>query len=276
VLGGWRLVRKVAESRCFVVHLAAPSSCDSNWPADYVLKFVQPALASDRRLRQLLERERQVSLDVTHPRLATVLDADLDYQPPFIVQPFYEGKTVRALLRSGALGVSRSLWIARQIAEAFGALHAAHWIHGDIKPDNVIVSPLGHATLVDLGFARRIVPHAIRRADTSLKTTLTYAAPELFLPQQDVTTSSDVYSLGAMLFELLTGRAPFEDAEPRELARHHLHSEAPDVRRLNPVVPLDVAQLVARMLAKRAADRPHSEQLVKQLITHEIEYFGVT
>jgi len=274
-VGGWRLVKRVAESHWFVVYLAAPSTCDPDWPADYALKLVRPALAQDRRIRQLLLREKQVSVEVSHPHLATVLDADLNHDPPFVVQPFYEGQTVRQLLVGGPLRVSRSLWITRQVAEACTSMHAAQWIHGDVKPDNVIVSALGHATVIDLGFARKIAAHMARRHDASLQTTLTYAAPELFWPQTTLTAGADVYSMGVMLYEMLTGRPPFAAEDPHELVRQHVHAEILDPRRLNHIVPLDVSQLVMRMLAKEPADRPQSNELVQRLVRLEIDCFSL-
>jgi serine/threonine protein kinase len=277
-LAGWRLVRRVAQTPWFDVFRAAPALSEPNWPADYVVKCARQRTPHAAQAGRLLRREAEVSRAVSHEHLATVLVAQLDHVPPFIVQPCYEGHSLdRVIGAHGPMPVRGALWIARQVAEALAALHAARWRHGDVKPANVIASAMGHATLIDLGFAEQVGGRfSIGIAQSApLQTTLAYAAPEVLSPTGEPTTASDVYSLGITLFEMLCGRTPFPESHPHELACSHTHAIPDDVRVAAPQVPSQVARLLARMLLKDPARRPDAKELVEALVKCEIECFAL-
>jgi serine/threonine-protein kinase len=168
------------------------------------------------------------------------------------------------------LPVATVLWIVRQVAEALAALHAAGWLHGQVRPEHVDVSPQGHATLIDLTEARRIGTVECDAADLS-RTAAAYAAPEAFSLRGCLTAASDTYALGTVLFEALAGRPPFAAADPRQLAAMHLRAAPPNIRRLRPSASLEVGELLHRMLAKEPLRRPSDDQLVRWLAELEIE-----
>jgi serine/threonine-protein kinase len=204
------------------------------------------------------------------------------------------------------LPLSTVFWIARQVAEALEALRAAGWMHGDVKPSNIFVGPEGHVTLLDLGFARRIdgpqLPVAscqlsvARGADNCQLTTVNsfrfpsasespgrmvvagtyhYMAPEVLTAAMPVDIRSDIYSLGVVIYEMLSGRVPFQGRDPGELARQHRGSRVPDVRRLAPDVPAEAAALVREMVAKEPLRRPQTpRELIQRLIALEIATFS--
>jgi eukaryotic-like serine/threonine-protein kinase len=210
---------------------------------------------------------------VSNAHLLPILAASLDEPPYYLAMPFLEGPSLAAYLDADqALDLPFIFWIARQVAEAAAALHRAGWIHGDVKPSNLIVSASGHATLIDLGFASPI-ENRVSIADRPVAGTLNYMAPEVLYSATGGDAASDVYSLGVMLFEMLTGRLPFDADDVAELALQHRQQLPSDVRSLVPAVPVRGARLVRQMLSKDPLRRPTSEELVDRLVMLEIETF---
>jgi len=171
--------------------------------------------------------------------------------------------------------VPAALWIARQTAEALEALHRAGWMHGDIKPENIHLGPGGHVTVLDLGFARR-PKHPRAGVDRCIVGSWAYLAPEWASSVYPPDIRSDLYSLGVVLFQMLTGRLPFQAESPSEMMAMHRMEQSPDVRRLAPKTPRSVAQLVHRLLAKEPLRRPQTpEDLIEQFVRLEINTFGL-
>jgi serine/threonine protein kinase len=226
-------------------------------------------------LRALLGREALVGRSVSHPHLVAILEAQLRGVPPLLVMPWLEGATVETRLAAGWLpDLPEALGIARQAAEALGALDAAGWTHGDVKPSNLFVSSEGHVTLLDLAFARHRGEDA-RQSARCLMGTPCYLAPECFsdAPQSDV--RSDLYSLGAVLYQLLGGRLPFEAEELGQLAIQHKQQVPPNLRRLAPFLSVEVVRLVHEILAKDPLRRPQTAgELVRRLVALEIATFA--
>jgi len=195
--------------------------------------------------------------------------------PYFIVMPWLAGATLDAVRRAArAAELPAILWYARQVAEALHALHQSGWMHGDIKPGNIHVSPEGHVTVLDLGFARRHLEEG-SAVDRCVQGTCQYMAPELITSALRADIRSDIYSLGVVLFELLAGRLPFEAADLAELASQHKQARPPDLRRLAPHLPGGVVGLVRQMLAKEPLRRPQTpRELIDRLVALEIESFA--
>ena len=185
------------------------------------------------------------------------------------------GGVAQARLAAGRqFDVPAALWIARQTAEALEALHAAGWMHGDVSPGNIHVSPSGHVTLMDLSFARRRDEDG-SAADRPVMGTFRYIAPEHITSSLATDIRSDIYSLGVVLFEMLAGRVPFLGEDLAELAVEHRQSAPPDLRRLAPHVPREVALLVRQMMAKNPLRRPQTpRELIERLVRLEIGAFS--
>lgn len=184
--------------------------------------------------------------DAKHPNLIPVLDGSTDASIPYLVMPRIEGATLRET-RDRAPSVIElpvALWIVRQTAEALAALHGAGWVHGDLKPDNLMVGRDGHVTLIDLGFATP--RHTARRG--VFRGTPQYAAPETLDGSLAALASSDVFSLGRMLWESLALLPP----------------TAPSA-----VEP--VAELVERMLGDDPAHRPTADVIAAELLRIEVQ-----
>jgi len=295
-LDSWTLVRRVAEGAFSRVYQASAASADTALAPAYAVKRLKPELESDATAIQFLRREARVGSSVHHSRLAPVLAASVERPPYYLVMPWLAGSTLESLLarrllnasssqRSGwrrpttesplqtQLSLVHALWFARQIAEALSALDAAGWTHSDVKPANVMISPQGHATLLDLGLARRPADedHSIDRA---LVGTPAYMAPELFVSTVRPDIRSDIFSLGALLYEALTGRKAVQWPGVTPAPAMPGRRLSPDLKLLAQVAPPAVAQLVQQMLAGEPLRRPQKPaELVDALHALEIEYF---
>jgi eukaryotic-like serine/threonine-protein kinase len=259
--------------------------------ASYTLKILRPECAPNPRAIQLLAREAEVGSSVAHPHLIPIFSAALRRPPYYVVMPWLEGATLERRLRIDAetnvafrgakagiprriLDLPRALWIVRQTAEALAALHRAGWMHGDVKPGNLMVSPAGHVTLFDLNFARR-GEESGAAVDRCVLGTFYYIAPELLTSAMRADIRSDIYSLGVVFYEMLGGRRPFEAEDMADLASQHLQAAPPDLKELAPHVPEKVVHLVRRMIAKDPSRRPQSpEELIAELMRLEIETFS--
>ncbi|HUY35413.1 MAG TPA: serine/threonine-protein kinase [Pirellulales bacterium] len=274
-LGPWQLVRRVAEGKLCRVYQARPAEGPSDRAAAYAVKVLLEHWRDDTAAIELLRREAIVGRQVSHPCLISILAAHVGGAPYFVVMPWLAGSTLADSLAGGrrpALPVA--LWIVRQTAEALGALHSAGWMHGDFKPSNILVSPSGHATLLDLGFARR-PDETGSVVDRCVAGTFHYIAPEMVTSALRPDIRSDLYSLGVTLYELLSGRLPFAGRSPAELAQQHRQSEPPAIRSLAPWLPLAVARLVHELLAKEPLRRPQTPaELVERLTVLEIATFA--
>jgi len=271
----WELVEPTATGTLTQVYRARPAGTPASQPAAYALKMLQPRWAEDPRAIALLRREAVVGRGVAHPHLVSILAASVNRPPYFVAMPWLRGATLRRHLAAGSdMDLPVILWIARQVAEALDALEAAGWMHGDVKPSNILISPEAHVTLLDLGFARRR-DESGSVVDRCITGTYNYIAPEMIISALRADIRSDIYSLGVVLFEMLSGRLPFEANGLAELATLHKQAAVPDLRRLVPRLPTGVIRLVRQMLAKEPLRRPQKPQeLISQLVALEIDTFA--
>ena len=243
----------------------------SGGPGCYVLKAVTARGTQGDVARAMLAREAAVSGDVNQPNLAAVLSAHLQGSEAYLVRPYLEGLTLRKLLapRERWLSVTLALWIARQLAEALLALHAAGWLHGQLRPEHVIIAPSGHATLIDLTFCRRLETQECAAGSWPAEH-VAYASPESLVGRARLTAASDVYCLGLLLHEMLAGQPPFSAADRAQLAAMHRSAAPRELRPVRADVAPETAHIVRLMLAKEPLRRPTSEELVRWLTELEI------
>jgi eukaryotic-like serine/threonine-protein kinase len=274
-IGQWDLVSLAACGSLANVFRARPADAAADSSASYALKMLRPELAGNPKAVELLAREAEVGSQVEHPHLITIFSASLSRAPHFLVMPWLEGATLERRLATGHnIDLPHALWIVRQTAEGLAALDGAGWMHGDVKPGNLLISPSGHVTLIDLNFARRRdEPGAA--VDRCILGTFYYIAPELLTSAIRADIRSDIYSLGVVFYELLTGRRPFEAEDMADLAAQHLRAVPPAFKELVWHVPKDVGRLVRRMLAKDPSRRPQSpKDLIGELMRLEIDTFS--
>jgi serine/threonine protein kinase len=279
VIGRWRITRRINQGARLSIYRARPLT-DSMGPGCYALKTV----ADDRRDNviacALLRREAAVAASVSHPHVVSILSAHLAGKQPHVVLPYLEGITLSRRLHSGIVNratlsspnvpVSMALWIVRQMASALASLHDAGWLHGQVCPEHVVISPQGHATLIDLTQARRLASGECE-LDGTLPVAARYAAPETCAARGRITAASDTYALGIVLFETMAGRPPFDAPDPRRLAASHRRDAPPDVRHFRPDASRETSALVRWMLAKEPLRRPNDNELLRWLAELEIE-----
>ena len=211
---------------------------------------------------QRFHREIRVLANLRHPFILPLHDSGEAAGALYFVMPYIDGESLRArLVREGRLPVEQALEIARQIADALQTAHEQGVIHRDVKPENILIARSGHALLADFGIARASV--GAGPVDTMTQAGLTigtvaYMSPEQALGERDIDARSDIYALGCVLYEMLTGTPPFTGPTAMSVLSKHLAAAPPDARAVRPEVPDAVLALLSRALAKEPGDRPSS------------------
>jgi len=220
---------------------------------------------------KLFQREARAGLLLRHPNLVKITAASVLTEPYFLVMEWCPGETLRARLRREfRLSIPEALWITRQTAEALAAMHTAGFVHGDVKPDNIRVVAGGNVVLTDLGFAHRLGENAAFLRAGYLLGTPNYLAPEQCdeWPMEEFTT--DLFSLGVTLFEMLTGSLPYQVGSLRDTIRRLRREEPRDIRDLRDDLPPALATLVGQLLERDPEDRPSARAVVQRLVRLEI------
>jgi serine/threonine protein kinase len=234
------------------------------------VKVLRPDWEDQETGVKLLQREARAGLAVRHPHLVRFRHAHVLQPPYFLVMDLLPGESLRRRLRRDyRLPIAETVWLIRQLAEALGALHQAGFLHGDIKPDNLHLVE-GTAVLIDLGFAHRLGENAAFLRDGYVLGTACYLAPELCDPLPAEDFASDLFSLGVMLFEALTGKLPYPPGNLRQTFRRHRCDPPADVRQHAGMLPDALVTLVHRLLAHDPDERPSAAAVVQQLIGLEI------
>jgi len=219
------------------------------------LKVLHRQYAGDGEHVERFRREAMTVAGLVHENIVTVIDRGEDDGCPFIVLELVAGESLKQLVaRSGPLPVERALALGIQVARGLAYAHEHGFVHRDVKPQNVLVNGDGRAKVTDFGIARPLeIKHGVTQTGTVLGTP-DYIAPEQAQGQR-VGEHTDVYSLGVVLFELLTGRVPFPGETFVAVAMRHINEPAPRISSLRPDVPARLDAAVARALAKRPEER---------------------
>jgi eukaryotic-like serine/threonine-protein kinase len=238
------------------------------------IKLMNREIASDSDQLERFRREARSVAQLSHPHIVTVIDAGEEassdgHHPavaaPYIVLEYVEGETLKDLIRrEGPLEVPQAIAYSIEIARALGAAHERMIVHRDVKPQNVLISAEGGAKITDFGIARSLTEEGLTVAGRVLGTT-DYVSPEQALGQP-VTGQSDLYSLGVVLYEMLTGEVPFRGDSPVAVAMRHVREELPDVQLLRPEVSAATASVLDRAVAKDLSRRyPDAATMVADL-----------
>jgi streptogramin lyase len=219
------------------------------------LKVMAPELAADERFRERFAREAELAMSLEHPNVVPIHDAgELDGRL-YLVMRFVEGSDLRALLREeGALEPRRALAIVTQVANALDAAHAKGLVHRDVKPSNVLLDHDEHVYLADFGLTRPFGRGATGPTDGRSLGTPAYLAPEQ-IEGGEIDGRTDVYSLGCLLYECLTGGPPFAASSRLAVAWAHLEEKPPPASQRRPELPAAIDAVLERAMAKDPADR---------------------
>jgi eukaryotic-like serine/threonine-protein kinase len=238
------------------------------------IKLMHREIASDSDQLERFRREARSVAQLSHPHIVTVIDAGEEPSPdgqhpgvgsPYIVLEYVDGETLKDLIRrEGPLEVPQAIAYAIEIARALGAAHERLIVHRDVKPQNILIGVEGGAKITDFGIARTLTEEGLTVAGRVLGTT-DYVSPEQALGQA-VTGQSDVYSLGIVLYEMLTGDVPYHGDSPVAVAMRHVREDVPDVQLLRSDVSATTASVLDRAVAKDLAVRyPDAASMVADL-----------
>jgi eukaryotic-like serine/threonine-protein kinase len=257
LLGGrYRLDAQVGRGGMSTVYRAF----DTVLERPVAIKLMHSQFISESDHLERFRREARAVAQLNHPHIVTVIDAgeeilrdgaDADGRAgaPYIVLEYVPGETLKEVIRrEGPMDIPQAIAYAIEIARALGAAHEHMIVHRDVKPQNVLISPEGGAKITDFGIARSLSEEGLTLAGRVLGTT-DYVSPEQALGQA-VTGQSDLYSLGVVLYEMLTGEVPFRGDSPVAVAMRHVREDVPDVQHLRPGVSAATASVVDRAVAK--------------------------
>jgi serine/threonine-protein kinase len=247
---GYRIEEPLGRGGMGVVYRAY----DTRLKRTVALKLIAPEFAADERFRERFSRESELAMSLEHPNVVPIHDAGEHDGQLYLAMRCVDGIDLRALLRrEGALEPERALTIVRQLAHALDAAHARGLVHRDVKPSNVLLAEGDHAYLADFGLTRRFAD-----GDTSVDArslgTPAYLAPEQ-LEGEAVDGRADVYSLGCLLYECLTGTPPFDGPSRLAVAWAHLEEEPPRASRRNRRLPDALDDAIRKAMAKQPGER---------------------
>lgn len=240
---------RLARGGMSTVYLAT----DKRLERDVALKVMHPHMADDPQFLDRLGREAKAAARLSHPHVVGVLDQGEDGRIAYLVMEYIKGHTLRDVIDDkGALSPRLALALIDPVVEGLGAAHAAGLIHRDIKPENVLIADDGRIKLGDFGLARAI---STSTSTGALIGTVAYLSPELVLGRQ-ADARSDIYSVGIMLYEMITGRQPFDGEVPIQVAYQHVNSAVAAPSVAVPGLAAEVDELVQWCTANDPDKRP--------------------
>ena len=273
--GRYRLLAIVASGGMATVYKAQ----DTQLNRMVAIKMLRDRYARDPEFVQRFNEEAQAAANLNHPNIVTIFDVGQDKangtERHYIVMEFLEGHDLKQTIREHQINGQRFevedvVKIIRQICEGVGYAHKRGLVHCDMKPQNVIISPDGHAEVADFGIARAYTATLNQRDE------VVWGTPQYFSPEQATgtvpTPASDVYSIGIMLYEMLAGKLPFDGKDPHDLAKQHMTTEPRPLHQVNPNVTLQLEAIVRRAMSKQAQQRyVDADQFARVLAAYQLQ-----
>ena len=253
--GRYRLLERIGSGGMAAVYRAQ----DLRLGRFVAVKMLHESLTSDENFLRNFQQEAHAAANLTHPNIVTVHDIGQDDHRHYIVMEFIDGQTLKQLIREQnqndtLLPINRTLDLIIQACNGLGYAHRANLVHCDMKPQNILVARDDRVKVADFGIAR-----AISEASQQLGDGQVWGTPQYFSPEQAAgeppTPASDVYGMGVIMFEMLTGHLPFTADTPTALALKHLQEIPPSVIESNPTVPRELDQIVHKLMAKEPTAR---------------------
>ncbi len=256
-VGPYQLLTPLGRGGMGTVYLAVDPRVNQH----IALKILPPKLAkAEQRLLARFQREMELSRKVNHPHVARTLDAGVNQNIHYIAMEYIPGRTLYRLVTSqGALSVGRAAHLFSEIATGLSHAHAQGLIHRDMKPSNIMVTPHGHAKVLDLGLAvtegEEVDDIEVVGGKGYIVGSIDYMAPEQTRDPMGVDARADLYALGCCIYFALTGRPPFPEGKVFAKVRAHRHEDPLPLASLNKEVPAAFAQIVHKLLSKTPAER---------------------
>jgi len=264
VIGPYRILKKLGQGGMGEVYLAE----DSRLNRKVVLKFLSEHLAEQSDYRQRFLREAKSASSLNHPHIITVYDILSHNHSDVIAMEFVEGESLRTMLSRGSIAIKTALEIAAQIASALAAAHRAGIVHRDIKPENIMITQGDQVKVLDFGLAKPVNSEGEMSAASQLTTatgpiqtrsgmivgTVAYMSPEQ-TDGRELDGRSDLFSAGAVLYEMMTGKRPFESTSTVDTLYAIAHQEPQSPYELHPRLPLEIKDILEKALAKNPSER---------------------
>jgi eukaryotic-like serine/threonine-protein kinase len=251
----YRVLESLGTGGMGAVYLAE----DTRLPRKVALKFIAESGASDPLARERLLREAEAASALDHPSIATIYEVGDFGEHLFIAMAYYPGETLQTRLQRGALTADEAAGITEQLAQGVAHAHAAGVVHRDLKPGNIIITTAGQVKILDFGLAKQVGAEGETQSALTghgvTVGTLSYMSPEQARAAGAVDQRTDIWSLGVVLFEMLTGRRPFGGATATAILSSLLTDPVPAVRSLAPEAPAELARIVERALVKDPGER---------------------
>ena len=226
------------------------------------VKILRPNLTKDPNFLEKFQQEARSVARMSHPNIVTVHDVGNDGSTHYIVMEMVEGDDLKKLIKTrGALSFEKALELGIQICAGLGFAHRSQLVHADVKPQNILINRDGVVKVTDFGIAQ-----AYTDTMPQTRSEVVWGSPHYFAPEQargeKPSPASDVYSIGVVLFEMFTGRLPYVGSSQRELALAHIRADVPQAIEINPQLPVELSNVIAKVMSKRPNDRyKHADQL---------------
>lgn len=219
------------------------------------VKILRPSLTKDPSFLEKFRNEARSVANLSHPNIVTVHDVGNDGPTHYIVMEMIEGDDLKKIIKArGALPIEMALNLSIQICSGIGFAHRSNLVHADVKPQNILVTPEGVVKVTDFGIAQ-----ALSDTQPQQRAEVVWGSPHYFAPEQArgerPTPASDVYSIGIVMFEMLTGRLPYVGTNQQELAMAHIKDRVPMATEFNPAVPEALSKIVFKVMSKEPSAR---------------------
>jgi serine/threonine-protein kinase len=249
--GRYALVAQQGSGGMSVIYRAVDRLLQRN----VAVKILRPSLTTDPAFLEKFRNEARSIANLSHPNIVTVFDVGSDGSTHYIVMELVDGQDLKKIIKaSGAMPVDKVIDIITQICAGIGYAHRSGIVHADIKPQNVLMTRDEKVKVTDFGIAQ-----ALSDTQPQQRAEVVWGSPHYFSPEQakgeQPSARSDVYSIGIVMFEMLTGRLPYTGTNQQELAMAHIRERVPLVTEFNPSVPAGLAELVKQAMAKEPAER---------------------
>jgi len=264
-IGNHKILSQLGQGGMGVVYAAQ----DMRLGRRVAIKVLHPGVTLSATERQRFQAEARAQAGLNHPNLVTLHEFEPHQDSYYMVMEYVEGKNLAEIVRSGgAFPPSVVVCLAKQVLDGLSTAHRHGVIHRDLKPSNIMVTNEGIAKVMDFGIAK-VRGEKSLTASGELVGTVFYMSPEQ-VRGETLDPRSDLYSFGIILFELLTGRVPFQEESDFAIMRHHVDTPAPPPTQFLPDIPGDLEDIVLRCLAKRAADRfPDADAILAAFDAYE-------